>query len=128
MRIRHARLTTIDVTHIDHGGADLLRCSSLLGTDETSWAAAGYDTPEDKKSRAVFRSFNPLHGVVHDTDHPAHKYVRVWGSPTFSYEGNPCWSLTSFETRCNIKRISVFSHIGFSCKFTPSQTILFGPH
>ena len=74
-------LTTIDVTHIDHGGADMLRCSSLLGTDETSWAAAGYDTPEDKKSRAVFRSFNPLHGVVHDTDRPAHKYVQSLGQP-----------------------------------------------
>ena len=56
----------------------LQRCSSLLGTDDASWPSA---SDGEGQGGAVFRSFNPLHGVVHDTEGPAHKYVQSLGQP-----------------------------------------------
>ena len=71
-------LTTVDVTQGTHGGAEMLHCSTLLGTDDASWTRV---TDESGQGGTVFRSFNPLHGVVHDTEGPAHKYVQSLGQP-----------------------------------------------
>lgn len=71
-------LTTVDVSREEHGDSGTLSCSTVLGADSTSWAKASNGLPRE---RAVFRSFSPLHGIVHDTEHPVHKYVHSLGQP-----------------------------------------------
>ena len=71
-------LTTVDVSQQETRGSGTLSCSSVLGADSTTWSKGSGTRSKDG---AVFRSFSPLHGIIHDTERPPHKYVHSLGQP-----------------------------------------------
>ncbi len=78
-------LATADVT--EHG-SKMMACSTLLGADDAAAAAAaaamgtGSGTAVAAEQQVpMFRTFNPLHGIVQETESPPAKYVWSLGEP-----------------------------------------------